>query len=884
MERALVLRRHFFGVESPEVVHACRALAEMCNLLSMSFLQQDNYAVALELLKKAELLSQHHAKEKATTLNNLACYYRRLGKLHTAMGCLKKALAIETKTLRDRRHAADTHLNLCAVLSQLNKHEHALEHAQAALGTLQEEFFTPNANANGGGEDHVDQQRASVERASVMCIAYYNMGVEQEFLQDYESCVRSYKTGVGLAEQYLGVDHAITTSLRNACLAAKRTIATKPRRVRDSATSGKPKMLAPRALTPPSPLRLPSPLTKEKHVRSDLPSPRSIVADALAKSTTILPPLDPSSSKKYGAMLSPQDPFFSPRFRFDAGASSKGRSVGKATLPLDNYTSGGEVQDAEPCTAPAAGGERDVDAAMSAVPAEQDDGVEQATPVEWDAVMDDPVVSCPTDETNIAAFAVDKAALTHDNYAGGGGPQDAELSTSSEADGEREEDAANSAVFTEQDSGDAAMNNPVVSCPIQEALSAATVEKVHTEEESAALLDDGRFDHGEDGGWATTEQVRSLTTVATDDSALDQPKHGWYAGLASAEDLGGQVAADVSSVSLADESAASFVPDHDHEDGIVVETLEDEVNSLPMISRDDSVEDHFSQDDASGDLAASTILHDDCESVSSARGALSSSAIEPIPVDEGEQKWLPDPSSILTEEQPPPIETGGSDDLMPIEYPMDSVECDAAQEDFAQIVDVPAQTTSATVETTLHDTEADTEAVAASAKLNIGQVSSPGLWEDVENATWSGQLSGVASDELHVEQHTSAFDSKASEALWPQEDPVLDSVSYPESYVYPSLEADPNIYDGLAVEHGSQDSNAWSLYGEEAALPAHGVEDASSFQAEITVGEAAVGGHELPEAEPSTDDTVRFDHENLLLEGHAPIEERVVDEEDQYPK
>lgn len=40
MERALVLRQHFFGIESPEVVHACKTLAEMCNLLSMSFLQQ----------------------------------------------------------------------------------------------------------------------------------------------------------------------------------------------------------------------------------------------------------------------------------------------------------------------------------------------------------------------------------------------------------------------------------------------------------------------------------------------------------------------------------------------------------------------------------------------------------------------------------------------------------------------------------------------------------------------------------------------------------------------------------------------------------------------------------------------------------------------------
>lgn len=43
MERALVLRRHFFGADSPEVLHACKALAEMCNLLAMSFLQQGQY-------------------------------------------------------------------------------------------------------------------------------------------------------------------------------------------------------------------------------------------------------------------------------------------------------------------------------------------------------------------------------------------------------------------------------------------------------------------------------------------------------------------------------------------------------------------------------------------------------------------------------------------------------------------------------------------------------------------------------------------------------------------------------------------------------------------------------------------------------------------------
>jgi tetratricopeptide (TPR) repeat protein len=184
MERALVLRRHFFGLESEEVALACRALAEMCNLLAMSFLQQDNFPVAVDLLKKAEVLTAQHgnrfAAEHATTLNNLACYYRRLGKLHAAMTSLRSAVAIERRLGRVG-NAADTLLNLCAVLSQLGKHDQALAHAQEALLALQEDVFQPSAGS------------PSLDRVSVMCIAYHNIGVEQEFLKAYDECVQSYK-------------------------------------------------------------------------------------------------------------------------------------------------------------------------------------------------------------------------------------------------------------------------------------------------------------------------------------------------------------------------------------------------------------------------------------------------------------------------------------------------------------------------------------------------------------------------------------------------------------------------------------------------------------------------------------------------------------------
>ncbi|KAH7470591.1 uncharacterized protein KRP23_9885 [Phytophthora ramorum] len=356
MERALVLRRHFFGIESEEVIQACRALAEMCNLLAMSFLQQDNYAVTIDLLKKAEVLTQrHHPIERATTLNNLACYYRRLGKLHAAMTSLKRALELE-KRLENVRNAADTQLNMCAILSQLGKHQEALESAQEALITLQEGFISDKHIAD-TTSDTGDTSSSRLDRISVMCIAYHNVGVEQEFLKDYAESVASYKKGIGLAEQYLGADHSITTTIRNSHLAAKRTLATKTR-VRPRSASrdqkspskaGSRLLLSPRSGT----LRMPSPLVKEKdrHSGSQIPTPRAIIADALSRAPlSALPPLEiqspPSASKKKkkktepsegkisAAQLSPTDPFFSPRFKFDSNSSEvKPKKLASITSP-----------------------------------------------------------------------------------------------------------------------------------------------------------------------------------------------------------------------------------------------------------------------------------------------------------------------------------------------------------------------------------------------------------------------------------------------------------------------------------------------------------------------------------------------------------------------
>ena len=92
--------------------------------------------MAEQLLKKAEILHQNDDAGLAVTFNNLACMCRRQGRLQPALKYLKKCLRLEAR-LPMCDNPGDTHLNMCAVLSQLGRHEQALEHSEAALILLQ---------------------------------------------------------------------------------------------------------------------------------------------------------------------------------------------------------------------------------------------------------------------------------------------------------------------------------------------------------------------------------------------------------------------------------------------------------------------------------------------------------------------------------------------------------------------------------------------------------------------------------------------------------------------------------------------------------------------------------------------------------------------------
>ena len=116
------------------------------------------------------------------------------------------------------QNPADTHINACAVLSQLGRHQTALEHAQQALILLQEELLSPP----GAGGNAAPPQ---ADRIAVLAIAYHNIGVEQEFLKRFDQSMLSYRKGVEVAERYLGPKHAICITLKNSLIAAKKSAA-----------------------------------------------------------------------------------------------------------------------------------------------------------------------------------------------------------------------------------------------------------------------------------------------------------------------------------------------------------------------------------------------------------------------------------------------------------------------------------------------------------------------------------------------------------------------------------------------------------------------------------------------------------------------------------
>jgi len=168
LEKGLKQTQEKYGDNSLETTKVCKEICVLTNILATEYLKNEAYDLSLQILQRAQLLCGVNNEGKAIAYNNTAHYYKKIGKPKVALSFFQSALHIE-KELANSKNIGDAHLNICAVLSQLNKHDIALLHGISAVSILQEILL--------------EEGSLSKERASVLAVAYHNIGVEQEFMK-----------------------------------------------------------------------------------------------------------------------------------------------------------------------------------------------------------------------------------------------------------------------------------------------------------------------------------------------------------------------------------------------------------------------------------------------------------------------------------------------------------------------------------------------------------------------------------------------------------------------------------------------------------------------------------------------------------------------------
>lgn len=177
-----------------------------CNRDGMEALRKGQTKAAFEQFKYAEAILIANQAESGTSLaavtcNNLGCYYKKVGKLHGALSYLRRALQMEVDLGTDEVTLAGTHLNICAILSKLEKHDKAVQHALQALELIDRKT------------SKCDPAKVPADDYSVLAIAYHNVAIERDLLHQYDKAAAAFHQGFEVAKRCLGEDHPLSMTL-----------------------------------------------------------------------------------------------------------------------------------------------------------------------------------------------------------------------------------------------------------------------------------------------------------------------------------------------------------------------------------------------------------------------------------------------------------------------------------------------------------------------------------------------------------------------------------------------------------------------------------------------------------------------------------------------
>lgn len=180
-----------FSEDSRARLFICTTIKSFSDKLSSS-LESDDLNSAISTLKHLDKLLTHlpsnlYAAQKCDILNILACAHRKTGKTQAAKKNLETALDLVAYIREPNADVASIYLNMCAILSNLNRHKDALEYGRTAV-TIAEEVFNRYRN--------LSDDKARNNLITILAVGYHNLGVEEEHLKNYENSLEWYENAV----------------------------------------------------------------------------------------------------------------------------------------------------------------------------------------------------------------------------------------------------------------------------------------------------------------------------------------------------------------------------------------------------------------------------------------------------------------------------------------------------------------------------------------------------------------------------------------------------------------------------------------------------------------------------------------------------------------
>merc|ERR1719359_434978 len=137
----------------------------------------------------------------------------KVHKLHGALSYLRRALKMEVELKTDETTLAGTHLNLCAILSKLEKPRKAVQHALCALELMHKRISA-------------SESVVSQDDYATLAVAYHNIG-QCRLIQPVEEAAReaqqtdqaatAFQTGYQIATRFLGQSHLLSLTLERNC-------------------------------------------------------------------------------------------------------------------------------------------------------------------------------------------------------------------------------------------------------------------------------------------------------------------------------------------------------------------------------------------------------------------------------------------------------------------------------------------------------------------------------------------------------------------------------------------------------------------------------------------------------------------------------------------